>query len=201
MAVWEACVTCPSRQQSKGCCSHHPSSKLLFRGTAPTVLPMLCCRHSAFFLQFHPKTIVTLLWFGNAKIKCGFFPSKTFTIPYCACKTDQTKNPTDQEQTSFNWKNVTVGYRTILLPQPCKFQSSNLSSTCLGMVRCHLHFPGKMLIVVTEKENHCFFRQSRGSEMKYASLRARTQEFCTFFSPALLDLIFKEDTCSKQSFC
>jgi len=65
------------------------STKLVLRRTASTVLLMLCGRHFVLFLHFHPKTMVTLLWFGNAKIKCGF--SKTFTIPYCACKTNQTK--------------------------------------------------------------------------------------------------------------
>ena len=65
------------------------STKLLLSGTAPTVPLTLCCRRSAFFVS-NPKP--WWHYFGLEMLRLSvFLPSKTFTIPYCACKTNQTK--------------------------------------------------------------------------------------------------------------
>lgn len=95
MAVWEVCVTCPSWQQSKGCCSHRSShlNHLLLWRTAPTVL-MLCSRPALpFFLVSVSKP--WLHWFGLEMLRlCGFSKQDI----YCSLLCMQTQ-PTKKTQT------------------------------------------------------------------------------------------------------
>lgn len=190
-------------------------------GTAPTVLAILCIRCSAFLICFHSKTMIIPLWFGNAKIKCVFFQVRH--LLFLAVHAKPTKQKTQPKSKQPRTNPARCFAKALIKKKPNMWQWDAELSSCLinansnsqtylqavlglshlGMliyISWHLHLPGKMFIVVTKKENQHFFRQSQGSAMKYASVRAKTQEFCTFFSPALLDLIFEEVTCCKQSF-